>query len=797
MRLQDLKLAVRLLRKNPGFAAFAILTLGLGTGANTAIFTAVDKILVSPLPYGHADRLVMVWEDASFIGFAHNTPAPANFVDWKAQATGSFDGMAASRGRRFTIRGEGTPEELRGAAVTPDMFDVLQAKPIRGRIFTVDEDRNNAKVVVISHGLWTRRYGGEDSVIGRLVDLDGEPHEIIGVMPPGFFYPGRLADIWSPIGLDRIRVQRGNHFLRVVGRLKPGATIEQARAEMQTVARRLEAQYPQTNAKVGSAVEPLRDDITGSTRIALIALMGAAGCVLLIACANLANLLLARASGRTREMAVRLAIGADRASIHRQLLTESLVLSLLGGVAGAAYAAVSVKGLERMLPEGLATNLSIDGRSLAFAFAVSILSGVIFGLAPALQSIRLDLHSALKQTGRAGVSRLRAFTRDGLVVAEFAMAFVLLAGAGLLIQTIGQLRAVDLGFEPANILTGRIALLPTKYSNDERIRAFYREAMERLKTVPGVADAAFTSNLPYQTMGNTAGFDIEGRVAQRDFDALYREVSPNYLQMLGARLVAGRFYTDADHAGVDRVIVINETFQKLYWPNGDAVGKRIRYGPGSPWMTIIGVVRDLRERGAELAMKPAIYPSVLQEQRPGANQLVVRASQGQDAIQLAGAVRETLRAIDPGIPFSQVMTLDDMIDADTAERRYLMQILTVFAGLALALAAIGVYGVLSYAVSQRVREIGVRMALGADPLSITGMVAGRGLLLGAIGLAVGCVGAMFLLRLVQSVLYGVTANDPLILGSAAAILTIVAAAASGGPAWRASRVDPLTALHDD
>lgn len=797
MRLQDLKLAVRLLRRNPGFAAFAILTLALGTGANTAIFTAVDKILVSPLPYGNSDRLVMVWEDASFIGFAHNTPAPANYVDWKAQATGSFDGMAASRGRRFTIRGEGTPEELRGAAVTPDMFDVLQAKPLRGRVFTAEEDRKNARVVVISHGLWMRRYGGENSVIGRLVDLDGEPHEIIGVMPPGFFYPGRLADFWSPIGLDGIRAQRGNHFLRVVGRLKPGATIEQARAEMQTVARRLEAQYPQTNAKVGSAVEPLRDDITGSTRIALIALMGAAGCVLLIACANLANLLLARASGRTREMAVRLAIGADRASILRQLLTESIVLSLLGGVAGATFAAMSVKGLERMLPEGLATNLTMDGRSLAFALAISILSGVIFGLAPALQSIRLDLHSALKQTGRTGTSRLRAFTRDGLVVAEFAMAFVLLAGAGLLIQTIGQLRAVDLGFEPTRILTGRVALLPAKYSTDERIRAFYREAMERLKNVPGVADAAFTSNLPYQTMGNTASFDIEGRVAQRDFDALYREVTPNYLQLLGARLVAGRFYTDADHAGVDRVIVINETFQKLYWPNGDAVGKRIRYGPGSPWMTITGVVRDLRERGAELAMKPAIYPSVLQEQRPVANQLVVRAAQGQDAIQLAGAVRQALHAIDPGIPFSQVVTLDDVIDADTAERRYLMQILSVFAGLALALAAIGVYGVLSYAVSQRVREIGVRMALGADRLAITGMVAGRGLLLGAIGLAVGCVGSLFLLRLVQSVLYGVTANDPLILGSAAAILTVVAAAASGGPAWRASRVDPLTALHDD
>jgi predicted permease len=377
------------------------------------------------------------------------------------------------------------------------------------------------------------------------------------------------------------------------------------------------------------------------------------------------------------------------------------------------------------------------------------------------------------------------------------MAFLLLAGAGLLIQTIGQLRGVDLGFEPGRILTGRIALLRTKYDTDERIRGFYREAIERLRTIPGVLDAGFTSNLPYQTMGNTNGFEIEGRVAQQDFDALYREGTPNYLQLLGARLVSGRLPTDADHAGVDRVIVINETFQRLYWPKGDAVGKRIRYGPQSPWMTIIGVVRDLRERGAELAMKPAMYPSVLQEQRPGANQLVIRAAQGQDPIQLAGAVRETLRAIDPGIPFSQVMTLDDIIDADTAERRYLMQILTVFAGLALALAAIGVYGVLSYAVSQRVREIGVRMALGADAASITRMVAGRGLLLGAIGLAAGSVGAMFLLRLVQSVLYGVTANDPVILGSAAGILTIVAAAASGGPAWRASRVDPLTALHDD
>jgi putative ABC transport system permease protein len=794
MALRDVRFALRILKNNPGFASVSILALALGTGANTAIFTAVDAILIQPLPFAEPDRLTAVWEDVSHIGFPRNTPAPANYVDWKTQNT-TFSGMAASRFRTYTIRGEGTPEQIRGRATTADLFDVLGTKPVIGRTFTEAEDKQNARVAVISHGLWARRFGSEPSTIGRVINLNGDPFEIIGVMPKGFFYPERPVEIWTPINLDSIRTQRGSHFLQVVGRLKPGVTIEQARADMQTIAQRLQMQYPNSNAKIGSVVDFYLTDLTGTTRIALYALLGAAGFVLLIACANLANLLLARASGRGREIAVRLAIGADQRSLVTQLLTESLILSLLGGVAGTIMAAVAVKGLERMLPPGIATSLSLDPRAFVFAFTVAAVSGILFGLAPALQSAKLDLHSALKQTGRTGASRGQNILRDSLVASEFALAFILLAGAGMLIQTIANLQSVNLGFDPDRILTARIALLRTKYPNDEKVRQFYSDAIAKLESVPGVKSAAFTSNLPYQTIGNTNGFEIEGRPPERDADALYREVSPNYFSMMGAKLLAGRLYTHSDIATSEPVIVINQTFQRLYWPDGKAVGARIRYSPQSPWMRIIGVVADLRERGADVAMKPATYPSINQAERPGSTAVAIRTSG--DPKTMVSAMRAAFLSLDPDIALTQIVSMDDIMDSSTANRRYPMQIMTVFAGLALLLAAIGVYGVLSYAVAQRTREIGLRMALGANPSSVTRMVVGRGLLLGGIGLAVGLIGSLFIMRLIESVLSGVSPRDPVILGVTAATLAIVSALASYIPAWRASRVDPLTALRED
>jgi putative ABC transport system permease protein len=794
MALRDVRFAFRILKNNPGFAAVSILALALGTGANTAIFTAVDSILIRPLPYPQPDRLVNVWEDASFAGFPRNTPAPANYYDWKEQNT-VFEDVAASRFRTMTLRGEGAPEEVRGRAVTPNFFSVLQVSPAIGRVFSADEDRRQVRVVVVSHGFWIRRFGGEASAIGKVVNINGEPTQVVGVMPRGFFFPDRRVEAWIPANLETERTRRGSHFLQVVARMKPGVTLPQARADMATIAKRLEAQYPDTNSKLGSVVNPIRDDMTGNTSVALLALLGAAGCVLLIACANLANLLLARASGRTREVAVRLAVGADRKSLVTQLLTESLVLSMLGGLLGLGLAAAATYAMDRMLPRGLAEPLQIDLRAFLFAFSVAALSGVLFGLAPAIQSARLDLQTALKHTGRTGSSRAQALLRDALVAAEFALAFVLLIGAGLLIQTMVKLESVDLGFQPDRILTGRIALLQTKYNDDEKIRAFYREAITKISATPGVESAAFAGTLPYVSIGNTCGFDIEGRTSERDWDALYRSGTPNYLPLMGVRLVKGRHFNATDIATSKRVLLINETFDRLYWPGGDSLGKRVSLCGQGNWTEIIGVVRDMRERGADVAMKPVAYPSVEQERNPGANTFVVRTHG--DPKLMANTIRQVIQAIDPGIPVSQVLTMDDILDANTANRRYPMEVMAVFAALALLLAAIGVYGVLSYSVAQRVREIGLRMALGADPSSVARMVAMRGLALGAIGLGAGLAGSLLVMRLLQTVLYEVSPNDPYTIVSAAAILTVVAAVASYMPAWRAARVDPLIALRDE
>jgi putative ABC transport system permease protein len=797
--LQDLRFALRILTRNPGFAIVSILALALGSGANTAIFTAVDAILLRPLPYAQPDRLAAVWEDAAFIGFPRNTPAPANYFDWKSQNT-VFEKMSASRFVRLAIRGDGAaPELVRARAVTPDMFDTLGVTPALGRTFTLEEDRQDAPVAVISHGLWIRRFGGEASVLNRTVEMNGKMYTIAGVMPRGFFFPDRQVDAYIPAGLEAKRAERGSHYLQVIGRLKPGVTVDQARADMKTIAKRLADQYPDTNAQIGAVVNPAQEDLIGDTRLALIVLLCAAGCVLLIACANLANLLLSRATGRSREIAVRLAVGANRRTLLLQLLTESLVLALLGGAAGIGLAALALSAIERMLPQAIAVPLSLDWRTLLFSLAISSLAGILFGLAPAWHSSRADLHSTLKQTGRTGASRGQGYLRDALVAGEFALAFILLTGAGLLMQTLFNLQSTELGFEPKRVLTASIALPPGKYANDERVRDFYREAIGKLQAMPGVEAAAFADMLPFQSIGNTRGFEIEGRPPERHADALYREVTPNYLPTMGAKLLAGRFHTDDDQADSQPVVIVNQTFQRLYWPANDALGKRVRYGRSFPWMTIVGVVADLRERGATLAMKPATYPSVNQAQRTSANNLVVRAAAGGDlaAANLAPAVRAAFASIDPGIVVARVMTMNDLIDATLVNRRYPMEILTVFAGLALLLAAIGVYGVLSYAVAQRTREIGLRMALGADAGSVTRMIAGRGLKLAGIGLAVGLVGAFFFLRLAQSALYGVTASDPKALAGSAAVLLAVTAFASYLPARRAARVDPILALRDE
>jgi putative ABC transport system permease protein len=797
--LADLRYGLRLFRQAPGFTLIAICALALGIGANTAIFSTLDAVILRALPYDDPDRVMMVFEDASSIGFARNTPAPANYIDWRA-LNHVFTDMAATRGRSMSITGDGSPEQVYGQAVTPNFFSVLGVRPLMGRTFTEEEDRNAAQVVVISYSLWQRRYAGDASVLNRPILLNDSRYSVIGVMPRDFVYRDRDRDIWIPINITpAFRAQRGSHFLSVVARLKPGATVRQASDDMLAIANRLKQQYPDDNRYTGAVVVPIKEDLLGKTRTVLLVLMAAAGCVLLIACANLASLLLARAVSRKREMAMRAALGAGRGRLIRQMITEGALLSLTGGALGLGLSLAGMRVLAGLVPLGLPVTArpAVDLRLLIFTLLVSLITGVLFSIVPAIQAARASLNDALKQGGRSGPDVRGRTTRDALVIIEVAAALVLLAGAGLMIQTMAKLRAVDLGFQSDHLLTLRTALGP-KYNDQVKRLDYYQRVLDRTAVLPGVESAAFASTLPFQSIGNTQGFRIEGVARDLSFspDALFRTGTSTYLQTLGVKLREGRLFDARDTSSSGLVLVINETFARHFWPKEPAIGHRVSVEyPFSVWRTVIGVVADVQERGYDLWMKPGVYVPAAQMEGWTPDYLVVRGKN--DPAALTPAIRRVIASVDPERPVSEVHTMNEIIDQNVADRRQQMILLGAFAGLALVLASIGLYGVLSYSVTQRSREIGLRIALGATASNVTRLVVGHGIALTGAGLLLGLLGSWAATRALKNLLYGISTTDPTTFSAVAALLLLIALAACWIPARRAASLDPIVVLREE
>jgi putative ABC transport system permease protein len=797
--LQDLPYAIRMIAKSPGFAVIAIVTLALGIGANTAIFSTIDSVLVRPLPFADPDRLVMVWEDVIRAGLSKNTPAPGNFADWR-QRNRTFTEMAATRGRSANLTSDGAPELVFGRMVTSNFFSVLGVPPLLGRTFTEEEDRTNAPVVVISHALWNRRYLADPAIVGKSIWMSGAKVNVIGVMPREFVFRQRDADYWIPIAFTAADLQeRGNHFLNVIARLKPGVALEQARQDMSAVAAAMSREYRE-NRQLGANVVPLREELVGKSWIGLFVLIAASGCVLLIACANLASLLLARGVVRQREIAVRAALGANRERLLRQMITEGLALATAAGVLGIAIVPIGMRIMARLVPAAMPPTAepALNLRLLGFALALSLLTGVLFSLIPAWQSARTSLDRNLKQGGRTGLSARGQRLRDVLVVAELALALVLLVGAGLMLQTMMKLTSVDVGFRTDRLLVARTVLPGDRYASSAARTAFAERILDSLRALPGVEGAAYGSTLPFQSGGNTSGYRIEGRTLEANDpgDALYRAGSDGYLPTLGVRLLEGRVFDRRDRAEAAPVLVVNESFARRYWPGESALGHRVTVDfPAPVWRTIVGVVADVRERGYEPDMKPTIYAPAQQQSLWHTSELIVRA-QG-DPLSLVPAVRRIIGDVDAAQPVSGIRTMEEILDGAVADRRQQMTLLGTFAGLALLLASIGIYGVLSYAVTQRRREIGLRMALGASAVSVVRMVVGRGMLLTGIGLAIGLTASWALTRLMKTLLYGLAPTDAVALTGASALLAAVALLASWIPARRASRVDPILALREE
>lgn len=795
-----LRTAIRQMKRNPGFFAIALAALALGIGANTAIFSAVEGVLLRPLPYADASKLVMVWEDASYLGFAQNTPAAANYVDWRAQNQ-VFTDMAAMRFSDVSLNGDQAPEQALGRRVTPNFFDVLGVQPAVGRPFTAEEDAAGRKVVVLSYPLWERRFGGDAAILGRGILMDGEATTVVGVMPRGFFFPDNQTDYWIPASFTpEDLARRTRHNLEVVARMKPGVTRERAQRDMDVIAKRLQQQYPDTNLNIGAVVVPIRKQFAGDTGAGLWALQVAAVLVLLIACSNLANLLLARAAGRRREIAVRLALGASRGQIAAQLVTESLLLSVGGGLAGLLVGRLCWGVFKNLVPSQIAgEGFALNGPLLLFTAAVSILAGVFFGVVPALRATDVSLQESLKEGGRAGESRGGLRLRDTLVVAQFAMAFALLVGAALMIETLWNLRSVDMGFRADHLLTMGVPLPEKKYNTNEKIRAFYRDVLEKARALPGVKAVGFGSDVPFTSVGDTEGYAIEGApptLPGQDNDALYREVTAGYLETIGGTLLAGRTLEDRDVESSQPVVVVNEFLAKRHWPGQDPIGKRLKLtGSKEPWRTVVGVVKDIRERGLLLEMKPAVYVAVNQVNNPSPYFMVARTAQEPGSV--VNELRGAVWAVDSERPVAFIRTMDQLMEENVADRARPMMLLGIFAGLALVLACIGVYGVLAYSVAQRTREIGVRMALGARPGDVTRMILGRGLRLSAVGLVAGAALAGLLGILLRTLLFGVTPAAPLVYAGTAGALIVVTLAACVIPAQRAARVDPVVALRDE
>ncbi len=810
--LQDIRYSIRRLGKSPAFTLIVVLTLGLGIGANTAIFSAVNAILLRPLAYADPDRLVTI---NHFYPSLNNLKAPVSapgFHDYQ-ERTRSFSSMAVENGWNANLTGVGEPVRLQGSRVTGRYFSTMGVPALLGRAIQPGEDSAGRDlVVVLSHGVWQRFFGGQRSVIGSRLLLNAESYEVVGVMPAGFHdFFNRDAEVWAPLTFtpDQLASGRTNEYLNLTARLKPGVALEQASAELHSLGERLKQEYagdygPQWTL----TAEPLSRLATGDIRPALLVLLGAVGFVLLIACANVANLLLARAAGRTREIAVRTALGATRERLVRQLLTESVILALTGGVLGLGLAWAGLRTLVALKGGNLprADEIGVDGTVMVFTLLISLLTGVLFGLAPALHFSGGSLHGNLKEGARGATSDRGSQTvRRALVVAELALALTLLTGAGLLVKSFSRLQTIDPGFVPENLLTFNIGLPTTRYRSDTAQIAFFDEVLPRLAQVPGVKAVGATSVLPFGGSWSTSSLEIEGYQTPSGQPGPWgdlRIVSPGFFEAMRVPLLKGRVLTDNDRAGSPKVAVIDDEFVRRYYPKEDPIGKRITFGPAAgatdtssrEWVEIVGVVGHTKHEGLSAEPRIQYYLPYRQAGVPG---LAIAARTIGDPERYVSAIRAAVRSVDPTQPISLVRTMDELLERSVGQRRLSMVLLSLFSGIALLLASVGIYGVMSYSVAQRSREIGVRIALGAERSDVLRMVLRQGMRLALAGVGIGLATAFLLTRVIASQLYDVRPTDPATFLLVAGLLTGVALVANLVPALRATRVDPAVVLREE
>ena len=806
--IQDLRYGIRTILKQPGFTAIAVMALALGIGANTAIFSVVNAVLLRPLPFANPDSIMMIYNTAEKEDrFSVTYP---DFIDWR-DGQQSFQQLAAYSTRDFTLTGTGDPVRLRGAMVTSELFPILGVQPKLGRFFRSEEDKPDVRVAILSHRMWQEQFASDPGICEKTIQLHGQSFNVAGVMPKGFAFPVQndpIIDFWTTTailqeGAAPLTVQRGNHALSVIARLKDGVTLEQAQSDMSGIVNALGSQYPDTNGQFGVRVTPLHKDLVRDIRPALLILFGAVGCVLLIACANVANLLLARATTRHKEIAIRTALGASRLRVIRQLLTESLLLSLFGGVLGLLLAWWGTELLVALVPKGLprADEIGLDASVLGFTTLIALATGIFFGIAPALQISKTELPQTLKEGGRSsGDGSQRNRVRSVLVVSEVAIALMLLVGAGLLINSFLRLQKVNPGFDTHNVLSFRIGLPDSRYPQSQQKIDFYKQLASRIETLPGVKSVGYVNALPFSGQGGGLGFSIQGEPTNAaqpfPYDADYRTISPGYFNAMGIELIQGRDYDERDDLQSNPVVIINETLAKRFFPNQNPLGKRINPSFGADqrgilMREIVGVVRSFKHSSLSAEIQPELYIAYKQNPRPTA-MLVIRTTY--DPTNLIATIRNEVQSLDSTLAIYSVRTLDQYLAASVAQPRFNTLLLGIFAAVALILTSVGLYGVMSYTVTQRTHEFGIRMALGAKPGDVLKLILKQGMGMTLIGIALGLAGAFALTRVAESLLFGVSATDPLTFLVVSAFLLAVALLACLVPARRATKTDPMVAL---
>jgi predicted permease len=805
---QDLRFGGRTLTRSPGFAVIAILTLALGIGANAAIFSVVNAVLLTPLPWSEPDRTVMIW--SKWTAFDKTWVAAGEVVDYRKRSR-TLEDVAAWSDGQVNLTGHGDPERVRAANVSANLFSTLGVRPLIGRTFTATEDMpNGPRVVVLGYGVWNRRYSADPSIVGQSVQINGAPYEVIGIMPPGFLLPTDFrnpepSQLWAPLQMNPASTDHGSHGLYAAARLKPGITVQQAAEDLHGIARALTSEgfYP-VQMEFDTVVLSLSDEVVGSVKRSIWLLFGAVGFLLLIACANVANLLLARAEARQREIAVRSALGAGRLRVVRQLLTESLVLTAASALAGISLAYAGVRLVSWWNPASIprVTGVSLDLRVLLFTALLALVTSILFSLAPALRALRVDLTESLKDGGQSvssGGARHRF--RNTLVVVEMAMAVVLLVGAGLMLRSLWALQRVPIGFEPSNVLTMRVSLPASSYASPEHVVLFYQRLLDRVRQLPGVHAAGAARLLPLGSTIGDFGLMVEGYTPAPGTNAKgdWQIVTEGYLEAMGERLVRGRAIAPTDTTDSQLIALINEEMARRYWNGRNAVGGRLKIGanPSRPWITVVGVVANVRHNGITDVVKEKFYVPHTQWHKSIGNpirsmSLVVKTTS--DPIRLAAPIRQEVRALDSSLPVAEVRTMDDVVDATMSAPRFTGFLLVTFAAIALVLSAIGIFGVLSYLVSRRTREIGIRLAIGAGRAQVLRMVLGNGLMLAFAGVVAGLAIASVLTRSMRTLLHEVNPADPLTFVSVGVLLSLVAILASLVPAWRATRVNPVVAL---